>query len=412
MSNSEDRMTKLLDFPYGSYLMLRLEYVLICGDELEAKIMRLIEMYMDNDRKKLLQEYLNSTKDCKPADQVNITKDVWAPISYRLFMYDLYDQVKSENTLKRAIKSLQKKNFINVKFEQSNRYDAPKYQINVGVVQEEFNKLQKQGKLGYQRLTPSKLDTLKDSYPQNLTPSEDQNLTPSNDDLSTGRGSNSDTNSRSNSNNSTVESESVVSDETDTNTPALSEITHTPPTEEPTQPEESKSEETPEEPAQEKKSRKRTTRRSRASKFEIPEELAPRVKKIYEFLNDWGKKMTGEPVEWFSPNVENNEAICSLFTGKPPTEKTLEQVCNAMWSEPRNPRTGYYAREHMTVKAICNQYKAKSLLLAVNENKKDKAPGVVTPYNLGGYSYKPEDEQQPQLPFAGPFRNNRKKRGA
>lgn len=38
------------------------------------------------------------------------------------------------------------------------------------------------------------------------------------------------------------------------------------------------------------------------------------------------------------------------------------------------------------------------------------APRVVASYSLGGYTYKPE-EDQPELPFVGPFRN-RKKRGA
>lgn len=205
----------------------------------------------------------------------------------------------------------------------------------------------------------------------------------------------------------TTEEENVVTANADANdTPALSEITHTPPTEEPTHTE------TPEQPVQEKKPRKRTTRRSRASKFEIPEELRPRVKKVYEHLNAWRQKKTGDPEECFTHDDEGDEAICSLFQGKPPTEKKLEAACDAMWNEPRNIRTGYYAREHMTVKAICNQYKAKSLLLAVNENKKDKpTTAAVTPYSLGGYTYKPEDEQ-PSLPFTGPFRHNRKKRGA
>jgi hypothetical protein len=230
MSNIEDRMTKLLDFPYGSYLMLRLEYVLICETELEAKILRLIEMYMENERRKLLQAYLNDQKNNAPKDQViDITKDVWASISHRLFFYDLYDLVKSENTLKQAIKSLQKKNFIRVKFEQVNRYDAPQYQINTEIVQEEFNKLKQQGKSGYQKLTPSKNDAIKNRPPQDLTPSGYQDLTPSENNSSSDeelRVSKIDPNSRNNNISKIITEENISNVESAS---ADIDATHNPP---------------------------------------------------------------------------------------------------------------------------------------------------------------------------------------
>src|SRR5689334_850847 len=60
-TGNEERMTKLLNYPFGSYLMLRLEYVLLTeGDELEAKIMRLIEKRMDDHRKQLYQNVVNA----------------------------------------------------------------------------------------------------------------------------------------------------------------------------------------------------------------------------------------------------------------------------------------------------------------------------------------------------------------
>jgi hypothetical protein len=185
--------SKLLKFPYGSYLMVRLDYIVICGDELEAKIMRIIEQYMDDERRRMYQDLLNDPKsDTKAEDTVEITKDVWASISHRLFMNDLYHQVKSENTLKRALKSLKDKGFIHIRDKNLKQYEAPKYQIDTDVTQGEFDKLARVGKAGYQKLIPSKSDTIKNSYHQDLTPSGYQELTPS----SGSRVSKIDTNSR------------------------------------------------------------------------------------------------------------------------------------------------------------------------------------------------------------------------
>ncbi len=174
-------VSKLLNLPIGSYLMVRLDYVIICGNnELEAKVLRLIEMYMDDERKRLYQAQLNDPKnDLTPDVVVEITRDVWVPISHRLFMNDLYGMVKSENTLKQAIKSLLGKKYIRVSDPPTRQYEAPKYQINIEVVQGELDKLAKLGKSGYQKLIPSNSDTIKNSPHQNLTPSGYQEMTPS-----------------------------------------------------------------------------------------------------------------------------------------------------------------------------------------------------------------------------------------
>lgn len=171
-------ISKLLKLPYGSYLMVRLDYIIICGDELEAKIMRIIEMYMEDERRILYKELLNDPKNTiEPEATVEVTKDVWAAISHRLFKNDLYDQDMSENTLKRALKSLVKKKYIRVRDDRSKRYEAPKYQINTDVVQGELDTLSRIGKTEYQKLMVSKIDGIKSSRHQNETPSAHQNLT-------------------------------------------------------------------------------------------------------------------------------------------------------------------------------------------------------------------------------------------
>jgi hypothetical protein len=200
----------------------------------------------------------------------------------------------------------------------------------------------------------------------------------------------------------------VVSDETDTGTPTSSDSL----SEQSQGPAIPKDEELPKQPTNENKlPRKRAPRKSKAKGFEVPAELVERVNKFYEFLNGWAVKKTGVKQTWFAPDDESNELICALLTSRTVTQKTLEQVCNALWDEPKNTRNGYWAREHMTVKAIINAYKAKSLMLAANESKAATTV-IAQQYSVAGYTYKPEEAKTPDLPFAGPLRLRNKKRGA
>lgn len=171
------------------------------------------------------------------------------------------------------------------------------------------------------------------------------------------------------------------------------------------------SEQTPEPQVEKKPARKRAPRKTKSKGFDVPEELVERVNKFYEFLNGWAVKKTGLQQTWFAADDESNELICALLTSRTVTQKNIEQVCNALWDEPRNTRTGYYPREHMTVKAIINAYKAKSLMFAANETKAT-TPAITQPYSLAGYTYKPEEAATTDLPFAGPLRLRNKKRGA
>lgn len=207
-AGNEERMSRLLTFPFNSYLMLRLEYVLLTsGDELEAKILRLIEVHMDGERKHIYRGLINAAPPgtFKPGQVIEITRDVWVPISHNLFLYDLYETVKSETTLKRALKSLVTKKLIKTRHQPKKRYDAPEYQLNIPLIEREFAKMEQSGKGGYQFLTPSEFDPLNNtqggqnltpSWGQKLTPSEGQNLTPSASVSSSVRGAEFDPNSR------------------------------------------------------------------------------------------------------------------------------------------------------------------------------------------------------------------------
>jgi len=177
----EERMSALLTFPFGSFLMLRLEYVLLTGNELEAKILRLIEKRMDDERRRRYLAQINTMPSGTKETTVvlDIPKDIWVPISHALFLYDLYGLVQSENTLKRALSSLLKKQLIFTRKGQG-RYAPAEYQLNLEKIEQEFVRMSKQGKAGYQPVTPSTNDPLEpEPGDQVITPSEGQSVIPS-----------------------------------------------------------------------------------------------------------------------------------------------------------------------------------------------------------------------------------------
>lgn len=157
----EERMSALLTFPFGSFLMLRLEYVLLTGNELEAKILRLIEKRMDDERRRRYQAKMNTmppgTKETSAV--LDIPRNIWVPISHALFLYDLYGLVQSENTLKRALSSLLEKGLILTRKGQG-RYTPTDYQLNLEKIAQEFAAMSEQGRARYQPVTPSSDDTL------------------------------------------------------------------------------------------------------------------------------------------------------------------------------------------------------------------------------------------------------------
>src|SRR2546423_3656726 len=80
--NNTSHMEPLVSFPYNAFLMLRLEYVQIFQDELQAKLLRIIEMHVETQRQVIYREEINKQKgDHKP---IEVPKDIFVPISYKL----------------------------------------------------------------------------------------------------------------------------------------------------------------------------------------------------------------------------------------------------------------------------------------------------------------------------------------
>jgi len=178
-SHNEEKMTKFLDFPFDAFLMVRLEYSLLFEDELEAKLLRIIERYVCEERSRIYRDTVNKHGSTQCVS--DITRDIWVPISYALFMSDLYNKVTSENTIKKALNSLIEKKIIFKRHERKKRYDPPEYKIHHSVLQMLLTLLRDPE---YQKLIPSIFEALKSLPSQELTPSECQELIPSNSVLS------------------------------------------------------------------------------------------------------------------------------------------------------------------------------------------------------------------------------------
>lgn len=168
----ETKMEPILSYPYNAFLMVRLEFAQILQDDLQAKLLRIIEAHIETQRMVLYREAVNKQKG-NPIQPISIPKDIYVPISYKLFMNDLFDLVTSENTIKKALNQMINCRIIFRKEAPKKRYAAPEYSINTTVLQNLLNALKNPG---YQILIPSIIDALKNSYPQELTPSGYQTL--------------------------------------------------------------------------------------------------------------------------------------------------------------------------------------------------------------------------------------------
>src|SRR5947209_391709 len=170
----EEKFTQLLSFPYENFLMLRRAFIQIVGNELEAKVLRILEKTVEAERKRLYRDRLNRGKGRE--DSLDGTCEVWVAISYKTFMSELYETVASETTLKRALKGLLDKRLIFRRYQPHARYDAPEYKLHVSALQLLLDVL---GTAEGPTVIPSLLEGLKALPAQELTPSQCQQLLPS-----------------------------------------------------------------------------------------------------------------------------------------------------------------------------------------------------------------------------------------
>lgn len=140
----------LFDYPYSLFLMERLEFVLLCQDELEAKILRVVEYEM---LKAMDARSTAATASCQERRiPPREPSTLWVQLSHAQFLSRLYkyDTGKvgarqplsmSKGTLRKAINSLLAKQLLFVRARPGDEFGAPEYTLNCPLIQEKLNAL-------------------------------------------------------------------------------------------------------------------------------------------------------------------------------------------------------------------------------------------------------------------------------
>lgn len=136
----QNTMGHYLQMPYNRYLWLRLEFVAICGDEIEAKIMRIVEYDIEGARIAWFNNASALAANGKPYPPA--PEQWWVTLSYKQIMAKMYGTVKNEKTIIAKLNSLIKeKKYLQKRTDPENPYGAPQYTINREVVQAKLDGL-------------------------------------------------------------------------------------------------------------------------------------------------------------------------------------------------------------------------------------------------------------------------------
>src|SRR4051812_97044 len=101
MSDHENKLADYLDYPYDRFLKLRLEFLIITQNDLESRILRVIERCIENERFYLNRQATNRNQ------QIDLSGIIFVTISHKLFLQELYGIVQSETTLRDALAHLE-----------------------------------------------------------------------------------------------------------------------------------------------------------------------------------------------------------------------------------------------------------------------------------------------------------------
>jgi hypothetical protein len=142
----------LFEYPYNLFLMQRLEFVILTQDELEAKIMRIVEYEMVK-QKEAWQNRVAQAIEAKKTPPKE-PKVYWVRLSYAQVIGKLYkfDSAKvgakhplslSKGTLRKAITSLIEKGFLFMRSKPGEEFGAPLYTLNRDLIQQAMRELPK-----------------------------------------------------------------------------------------------------------------------------------------------------------------------------------------------------------------------------------------------------------------------------
>lgn len=150
---------EIMEFPYGAFLKLRLEFVLLRDNELEALIMRIIEGWMIEQKKAWMNECAQAASDGKqePPEPDYFVTLSYAQIMAQLYMFnssrkgagkDVIDGKKNSihrNTLTKAMTALIEDKYVITRPnpDKTKEYDATQYTLNLPLIQEHMRLLPK-----------------------------------------------------------------------------------------------------------------------------------------------------------------------------------------------------------------------------------------------------------------------------
>lgn len=154
---------EIFEFPYGAFLKQRLEFVLLRDDDLQAKIMRVIEYRMIRIKSDWLERVAQAVEEGKPEPP---EPDYWITLSYaqitvQLYMFnsskakegkEIVEGLKnslSRNTLGKAMRALIDDKYVLTRPnpDKTKEYDATQYRLNRPLIQEHLNRFPKEAKL-------------------------------------------------------------------------------------------------------------------------------------------------------------------------------------------------------------------------------------------------------------------------
>lgn len=143
---AENSPTTLFRYPYNLFLMERLEFLLLTQDELEARILRVLEYEILKHKEKWQSRVRTAIEAKKPISLE--PKEYWVRLSYSQIIAKLYrfDTSRvggakqalsiSKTSLRRAINGLLTKNLILMRSVRGDEYGAPQYTLNRKTIQE------------------------------------------------------------------------------------------------------------------------------------------------------------------------------------------------------------------------------------------------------------------------------------
>jgi hypothetical protein len=139
MSEQESKATNYIDYPYDRFLKIRIEFLILTQNDLKARIMRLVERCVEIERETYYRAECN--KPCNKNKHVEVPDGIFAEISHKFFMDEMWGTVQSETTLRDALKELENDHLIIRRPGGSGPYDPPLYTLNKPLIDHLFTLL-------------------------------------------------------------------------------------------------------------------------------------------------------------------------------------------------------------------------------------------------------------------------------